>query len=69
MNLGKRNKFINKTYFELYPSDPIPSRLCGTIKKLWNIKISFGCHSADAQEKPTQNKISRSLFHKLKHGD
>ena len=69
VNLGKRNKFINKTYFELYPSDPIPLRLCGTIKELRNVKISFGCHSADAQEKPTQKKISRPLFHKLKHGE
>ena len=34
-NLGKlrkENKFTNKTYFELYPSDPIPPRLYGTIK-------------------------------------
>ena len=30
--LRKENKFTNKTYFELYPSDPIPSRLYGTIK-------------------------------------
>ena len=27
----KENKFTNKTYFELYPSDPIPPRLYGTI--------------------------------------
>ena len=31
-NLRKENKFINKTYFELYPSDPILTRLYGTIK-------------------------------------
>ena len=31
-NLRKENKFTNKTYFELYPSDPIPPRLYGTIK-------------------------------------
>ena len=30
--LKKENKFTNKTYFELYPSDPIPPRLYGTIK-------------------------------------
>ena len=30
--LRKENKFTNKTYFELYPSDPIPPRLYGTIK-------------------------------------
>ena len=30
--LRKDNKFTNKTYFELYPSDPIPPRLYGTIK-------------------------------------
>ena len=28
--LEKENKFTNKTYFELYPSDPIPPRLYGT---------------------------------------
>ena len=28
----KENKFTNKTYFELYPSDPIPPCLYGTIK-------------------------------------
>ena len=27
----KENTFTNKTYFELYPSDPIPPRLYGTI--------------------------------------
>ena len=32
--LRKENKFTNKTYFELYPSDPIPPRLCGTIKHI-----------------------------------
>ena len=31
-NLRKENKFTNKTYFELYPSDPIPPRSYGTIK-------------------------------------
>ena len=30
--LRKENKFTNKTYFELYPSNPIPPRLYGTIK-------------------------------------
>ena len=30
--LRKESKFTNKTYFELYPSDPIPPRLYGTIK-------------------------------------
>ena len=30
--LRKENKFTNKTYFELYPSDPIPPHLYGTIK-------------------------------------
>ena len=30
--LRKENKFTNKTYFELYPFDPIPPRLYGTIK-------------------------------------
>ena len=30
--LRKENKFTNKTYFELYPSDLIPPRLYGTIK-------------------------------------
>ena len=30
--LRKENKFTNKTYFELYPSDRIPPRLYGTIK-------------------------------------
>ena len=30
--LRKENKFMNKTYFELYPSDTIPPRLYGTIK-------------------------------------
>ena len=30
--LRKENEFTNKTYFELYPSDPIPPRLYGTIK-------------------------------------
>ena len=29
--LRKENKFTNKIYFELYPSDPIPPRLYGTI--------------------------------------
>ena len=31
-NLRKENKFTNKTYQELCPSDPIPLRLYGTIK-------------------------------------
>ena len=31
-NLRKENKFTNKTYFELYPSYPIPPRSYGTIK-------------------------------------
>ena len=31
-NLRKENKFTNKTYFELYPSNPIPPCLYGTIK-------------------------------------
>ena len=31
-NLGKENKFTNKTYFEIYHSDPIPPRSYGTIK-------------------------------------
>ena len=30
--LRKENKFTNKTYFELYPSDPIPPHLYSTIK-------------------------------------
>ena len=30
--LKKENKFTNKTYFELYPSDHIPPRLYDTIK-------------------------------------
>ena len=30
----KEKKCTNKTYFELYLSDPIPPRLCGTIKAL-----------------------------------
>ena len=30
--LRKENKFTKKTYFELYPSDPIPPRSYGTIK-------------------------------------
>ena len=30
--LRKESKFTNKTYFELYPSDPIPPRLYGSIK-------------------------------------
>ena len=30
--LKKENKFTNKTYFELYPSDPIPPHLYVTIK-------------------------------------
>ena len=30
--LRKENKFTNKTYFKLYPSDPIPPRLYGTIE-------------------------------------
>ena len=28
----KENKFTNKTYFELYPYEPIQPRLYGTIK-------------------------------------
>ena len=31
-NLRKENKFTNNTYFELYPSDPVPPRLYGTVK-------------------------------------
>ena len=31
-NLRKENKFTNKTYYELYPSNPTPPRLYGTIK-------------------------------------
>ena len=31
-NLRKENKFTNKTYFELYPSDSIPPHLYGAIK-------------------------------------
>ena len=30
--LRKENKFYNKTYFKLYPSDAIPPRLYGVIK-------------------------------------
>ena len=29
--LRKENKFTNKAYFELYPSEPIPPRLYGTV--------------------------------------
>ena len=30
--LRKENKFTNKTYCELYPSNPIPPRLYSTVK-------------------------------------
>ena len=30
--LRKEKKFTDKQYFQIYPSDPIPPRLCGTIK-------------------------------------
>ena len=30
--LRKENKFTNKTYFKLYPSDTIPPRFYGTVK-------------------------------------
>ena len=43
-NLRKENKFTNKTYFELYPSDPIPPRLYGTIKVI-NQEKTFPCES------------------------
>ena len=39
--LRKENKFTNKTYFELYPTDRIPSRLYGTIKAHKPEKKSF----------------------------
>lgn len=32
MNKNQTNKFINKTFFEPYPSDPIPPRLFDTMK-------------------------------------
>ena len=42
--LRKENKFTNKTYFELYPSDPIPPRLYGTIK-VHKPEKTFPCES------------------------
>ena len=30
--LRKEKKFTDKEYFKTYPSDPIPPRLCGTVK-------------------------------------
>ena len=42
--LRKDNKFTNKTYFELYPSDPIPPRLYGTIK-VHKPEKTFPCES------------------------
>ena len=47
--LRKENKFTNNTYFELYPSDPIPPRLYGTIKTHKQEK-TFPCESLHPQQ-------------------
>ena len=46
--LEKENKFTNKTYFELYPSDPIPPRLYSTTNAQ-NQKKNFPCESLPLQ--------------------
>ena len=53
--LRKENKFDNKTYFKLCPSDAIPPRLYGVIKAHKPKKLSYGDNSVNYRNCITQN--------------
>ena len=56
MNKNQTNKFINKTFFEPYPSDPIPPRLFDTM----NVHKPEKKHSHASQSFYNMYAVSRN---------